>query len=386
MDRSLYKRLGDYIEKCEGRNSQGLYGEEDVLGVNNEGNIVKSKAKLHGVDLSPYKIVKNNNFVYNPARLDLGSISLYKGEGCVVSTLYVVFKVREEKEEDLLTDYLDLWLKRKEFHRYVGYVNWGSAREYFWYDNIAEVMIPVPPIEEQRRIVSEYQTVERRIQNNELLIKKLEETTQAIYHHTFVEGIDENNLPEGWRMGCLGEVANIKGGKRLPKGEELIDVPTSHPYIRVADMVDGMIVRLQSDFLYVEEIVYPDISRYIVNEGDIIISIVGTIGKINIIDASLHNANLTENCYKIASDINPYIYCFLKSSNGAKRIEEGIVGGVQAKLPLYNVEAIKIPIPTNDVIKDFNNKFSTIENNIKLLSRETSHLRTLLSLLTSKLS
>lgn len=381
-------RIGDVVELCTETNSDLKYGLEHVRGISNTKEIQQTKANLIERNLAPFHVVRRNEFVYNRRtsrngeRVGLGFNNT--DETLLITEDYVHFRVKDENQ--LNPDYLYLFFKRDEFDREARYNSLGSATEFFNWDDMQAIKINVPPIEEQRRIVSEYQTVERRIQNNELLIKKLEETAQAIYHHTFVEGIDEENLPEGWRMGCLGEVANIKGGKRLPKGEELIDVPTSHPYIRVADMVDGMIVRLQSDFLYVEEIVYPDISRYIVNEGDIIISIVGTIGKINIIDASLHNANLTENCYKIASDINPYIYCFLKSSNGAKRIEEGIVGGVQAKLPLYNVEAIKIPIPTNDVIKDFNNKFSTIENNIKLLSRETSHLRTLLSLLTSKLS
>ena len=57
--------------------------------------------------------------------------------------------------------------------------------------------------------MSEYQTVEQRIQNNKQLIKKLEETAQAIYNHTFVEGIDEENLPKGWRMGTLGEFCEV---------------------------------------------------------------------------------------------------------------------------------------------------------------------------------
>lgn len=386
MKQDNYKPLGQYIQLIDKRNRDGAIS--NLVGVSFEKKIIPSIANTIGTDLSNYRIIKPGQFAYCPVTSRNGeriSIALYKGEdAAILSVAYSVFEII--KPEELDADYLMLWVSRPEFDRYARFMSHGSVRELFSWEEMCNVFLPVPSIEEQRRIVSEYQTVERRIKNNEAMIQKLEETAQAIYHHTFVEGIDENNLPEGWRMGCLGEVANIKGGKRLPKGEELIDVPTSHPYIRVADMVDGMIVRLQSDFLYVGEIVYPDISRYIVNEGDIIISIVGTIGKINIIDASLHNANLTENCYKIASDINPYIYSFLKSSNGAKRIEEGIVGGVQAKLPLYNVEAIKIPIPTNDVIIDFNNKFSTIENNIKLLSRETSHLRTLLSLLTSKLS
>lgn len=358
MDRSLYKRLGDYIEKCEGRNSQDLYGEDDVLGVNNEGNIVKSKAKLHGVDLSPYKVVKNNNFVYNPARLDLGSISLYKGEGCVVSTLYVVFKVREDKEEELLTDYLDLWLKRKEFHRYVGYVNWGSAREYFWYDNITEVMIPVPPISEQRRIVSEYQTVERRIKNNEAMIKKLEETAQAIYHHTFVEGIDENNLPEGWRKGCLGEIANICSGKDhkdLHDGE-------------IPIYGSGGLMRKGNDYLY---------------EGEsVLIPRKGTLNNIMYVNEAFWTVDTLFYTTMKIDNVALYLYYSIKDIDFLAQDSGTSVPSNTSK----ELNMTKLLIPTTDVLKEYDCQCQTIHCYIDSLTKETSHLRTLLSLLTSKLS
>lgn len=172
----------------------------------------------------------------------------------------------------------------------------------------------------------------------------------------------------------------------MPKGEDLVSLPNRHPYIRVADMTDGMIIRIQNNFMYVEDNIFSEISRYIVNSGDIIISIVGTIGKINLVDDSLDQASLTENCYKIVSTINPYIFCFLKSTIGSKKIEEGIVGGVQAKLPLYNVESIRIPLPDIGLLKDFDEQFSVISKTIKNLSEELTHLRKLQSLLTSKLA
>lgn len=379
-----YKRLGDYIEKCEGRNSQGLYGEDDVLGVNNEGNIVKSKAKLHGVDLSPYKIVLKNNFVYNPARLDLGSISLYKGDGCVVSTLYVVFKVREDKKEELLTEYLDLWLKRKEFHRFVGYINWGSAREYFWYDNIAEVMLPVPSIEEQRRIVNEYQTVERRIANNEKLIQKLEETAQAIYYHTFVEGIDENNLPEGWRMGCLGDCGDIITGKTPSSdnpedfGEYIqfmtpVDFHSYNKYIISTERRLSLIgkKRLTKKFIPKESVIVTcigsDMGKVAINYEDCISN-----QQINSIVLSHH-------------DYKDYIFYYLHSKREEIRAH---AAGSSTMLMLNKdqFEKFGIIIPPKNTAQTFSQKIMPVNSLIKSTSRELIHLRELLSLLTSKLA
>lgn len=76
----------------------------------------------------------------------------------------------------------------------------------------------------------------------------------------------------------LGEIATVKGGKRLPKGVNLIKEANSHPYIRVRDLNEKRTLNLNDDYEYVDEETQKSISRYIVNEGDILLSIVGTIG------------------------------------------------------------------------------------------------------------
>ena len=97
----------------------------------------------------------------------------------------------------------------------------------------------------------------------------------------------------------LGDISIIKGGKRLPKNHSLTDSKTLHPYIKVKDMCNDKVIELDETFEYIGEDTYNIISNYYVNKNDIIISIVGTIGNINMIGSSLNNANLTENCVKI---------------------------------------------------------------------------------------
>ena len=96
----------------------------------------------------------------------------------------------------------------------------------------------------------------------------------------------------------LKDCTTIKGGKRLPKGQTLQNTANSHPYIRVKDM-HSRYVKLDSTYEYVPDIVFPSISRYTVKTNDIIISIVGTVGLIAIVDETLNNASLTENCIKL---------------------------------------------------------------------------------------
>jgi type I restriction enzyme S subunit len=165
----------------------------------------------------------------------------------------------------------------------------------------------------------------------------------------------------------LGEIAIIKGGKRLPQGATLQIEPNAHPYIRVRDMGHKHIPR--DGLEYVPSDVFPKISRYIVNTNDVIISIVGTIGLVSIIDDYFNNASQTENCAKITGldkvDAE-YTYYYLISSYGQDEIKKGTVGAVQAKLPLYSIEKINIFWPTRSIREKIVERLWVLDNKITL--------------------
>jgi|26BtaG_2_1085354.scaffolds.fasta_scaffold03669_3 type I restriction enzyme S subunit len=142
----------------------------------------------------------------------------------------------------------------------------------------------------------------------------------------------------------LVEIVKIKGGKRLPKGESLQTDENKHPYIRVRDMGGRYIPK--NGLEYVPENIFPKISRYIVEENDVIISIVGTVGLVSIIDKYFHKASQTENCAKLSglSEVDAkYLYYYLISPCGQQEISTYTVGAVQPKLPLYGIESISVP-------------------------------------------
>mgnify|MGYP003316361459 CR=1 FL=1 len=213
MKRNDYKPLGDYIALVNERNRD--LAITHLVGVSIEKKFIPSIANIIGTDLSPYKIIRHNQFAYGPVTSRNGdkiTIALYKDtEDGILSQAYEVFRIKDEKV--LMPEYLMLWVQRPEFDRYARFKSHGSVREIFSWEEMCNVMLPVPPIAEQRKIVEQYQTIERRIKNNEALIQKLEATAQALYHRTFVEGIDKKNLPEGWRMGRLKDIASICSGK-----------------------------------------------------------------------------------------------------------------------------------------------------------------------------
>jgi type I restriction enzyme S subunit len=146
----------------------------------------------------------------------------------------------------------------------------------------------------------------------------------------------------------LAEIVNIKGGKRLPLGASLQQTPTAHPYVRVRDVGQRSLSRVGVE--YVPEDVFPSISRYIVRTNDIVVSIVGTIGALSVVDDFYDNASLTENCVKLTGleyHDALYLYYYLSSSRGQHEISKGTVGAVQPKLPIYNIEKLKVLWPAD---------------------------------------
>lgn len=224
--KSTYKRLGDFIEEVEERNrnlsvklSQGIC---NLKYFQNPRQVAENSAAD--------KIVRRGWFAYNRATTRNGdkiSIAYRDGEDCTVSASYLTFRI---KEEGLLNPYyLMMWFKRPEFDRYARFKSHGSAHEYFEWDEMCDVMLPVPPIEKQRQIVAEYQAIERRIENNRRLIATLEDTARTIYRKMFVDNIDPENLPEGWRMGKMKDIASFAYGK-MPTDEPVGDIPIFSGY------------------------------------------------------------------------------------------------------------------------------------------------------------
>lgn len=149
-------RLGDYIQRSTVNNRNLQYGEDLIAGVNNTGVFTTPKGSTNGVNLKPYKIVETGAFVYNPTRLDLGSIA-YRTEGlCIVSHLYMVFYLTDEGKKIIDPQWLFIYFRRKEFQREVTFRNFGSQRPEFNFEDMSDIVIPLPPIDIQRKYVAVY--------------------------------------------------------------------------------------------------------------------------------------------------------------------------------------------------------------------------------------
>ena len=174
------------ISEINVRNVDGALSEIDARGVNTDKQI--QKAKRLGENLTTYKVVHNNNLVFNPniKISNLGekfAVAINKEKDCIVSNFYTVVQTSEE----LIPEYLYLWLIREEFARYMRFISCSSVRESFGFDDMCRVKIPLPPIEVQRAIVSLYTCAEeaRKIaaEAKELLKKACPAMVQSAAHH-----------------------------------------------------------------------------------------------------------------------------------------------------------------------------------------------------------
>ena len=391
--KSNYNQLGQYIEMVSRTNSDLKYGIEDVRGCSNTKQMMQTRANLIGRTYEKFIVLRPQEFVFNRRTTrngeKIGMAYNNTDREYIFTNDYVAFRVKQEYLDKLLPDYLYMFFCRDEFDRYARYKSTGSATEFFNWEDMCAVPFEIPPMDFQQVVVNAYKVLNERIETKQKINDNLEETAQSLFQEQFAAFYNENELPDGYSIATLDSLCSIKGGKRLPADGELLDTPTAHPYIRVRDLGSNRYVCLTNQFQYIDEETHSAISRYIVNTNDIVISIVGTIGLIGKIHTSLNNANLTENCVKLANihTVTPdYLYYTLCYKKQIKEIELLTVGAVQSKLPMYNIQSMKILVPPAEVIEDFQHKFDIFNEQIEANTIEIQRLYELQSVLLAKLA
>jgi hypothetical protein len=207
-----------------------------------------------------------------------------------------------------------------------------------------EIEVGVPPLDEQRRIAEVLRSADEALQAAYDVVEQCEQVLEME-----LDSIVKKLLTDGVPQVKLGNVAKVKGGKRLPKGSSYSDEPTKNPYIRVTDWRDYEI--RTDDIRFISDDIAQSIWRYTISKSDLFISIAGSVGLVAGIPDELDGAYLTENAAKICiSDpeaLNPtFLLAVLRSRALAEQISrhKGVGGGVP-KLALFRIEDLDIPLP-----------------------------------------
>lgn len=170
-----WEKLGNFIERNLKKNQEKVFTVSDVKGFNNFGQFIKPM-RLYMGDISTFKIISKNDFVYNSrvnSTIERLSIALNEGEDLIVTPAYESFRVRRGVE--LYPYYLYFLLQRESFARKVLYVSFGSATTFLSIEVLSEVKIPVLDIEEQKNVAKVYRTYKERYEINERLKKQVKE-------------------------------------------------------------------------------------------------------------------------------------------------------------------------------------------------------------------
>lgn len=363
--KSNYKRLGDYIRQVDVRNRDERV--KRLLGVSIDKVFIESIANTVGTDMSVYKIVKRGQFAYGPVTSRNGdkvSIALLTEEECIISSSYTVFEITDAK--NLLPEYLNLWFKRPEFDRYARFHSHGSAREIFDWEEMCNVTLPVPPIEEQEKIVDAYQKIEKRIELKKKINDNLETQAYATYQDWFID----NGEAHGAIKCALADLMNILDYKRIPlSSQERAKRAKIYRYFGAAGLLD-----------YVDEYLFDGIYLLVGEDGSVIDE--NGYPYLQYIDGKFWVNNHAHILQGIGDVTTELLYLTLLKTN----IKEYVTGAVQAKLNQDNLRAIPAIRIRKDDMTSFNAIIQPIFAIIRKNNLEVDDLQVLKASILTKLT
>ena len=379
--KSNYKRLGNYIRQVDVRNVEDKRYE--LLGVSVEKCFISSIANTVGTDWHNYKIIKRGQFCYIPdtsRRGDkIGIAHLVDREIGLVSAVYTVFEVWNK---ELMPEYLMLWFKRPEFDRYARYHSHGSVREIFDWEEMCNVTLPVPPIEEQEKIVDAYQKIETRIALKKKINENLEATAMAIFKAHFVTFEQYGgSMPTNWKKTTIGDVVTvIRGASPRPIQDYMCE--TGMPWVKISDASASV-----SKYLFnTAECIIPSgvSSSRTVLPGMMIVSNSASPGlpMIMEITACVHDGWLIIDNYKGVTQEYMY-YHFLNERQG---LVSSSNGSVFNNLKTDIVKAHPVVIPDEATMTTVTRLFCSLNYFIKENAEEVNALNALKNSLLSQLS
>lgn len=387
-----YKRLGNYIREVDVRN-EGLK-VTNLLGLTINKEFIRSVANTVGTDMERYKIIRKNQFACSTMQVRRDGkmpVALLKEDEAIISQAYPVFEIIDENV--LLPDYLMMWFTRSEFDREACFHAVGGVRGSIEWEDFLNLQLPIPSPEKQREIVAEYNAVQKRIDLNNQLIQKLEETAQAVYKQWFVDfefPNEEGNpykssggemveselgeIPKGWKVGVLSDIANIIMGQS-PEGESY------------NSNGDGMIFyQGRTDF----GVRFPDITTYTTEpkkrakKGDILMSVRAPVGDLNITknDCAIGRGIASLNSKTNHNSFLFYLMLAIRNKFDISN-DEGTIFGSITKETLFQISVV---VSNNENIQSFEEIISVLDKNIELYAEQNNVFDKLQSHLLSKMA
>lgn len=345
-----FEPLGKYVRLVDERNTEML--TDSVLGINIDKFFMPSVANVIGTDLRNYKMLRNGRFACNPMHVGRDGrlpVALYKDDSpSIVSPAYFLFEIIDNNEIE--PDYLMLCFRHPDFDRMCWFRTDASVRGGIAWEDVCNLVIPVPSITEQRKIVHEYQVITDRIE----LLGKMNVVLEKICSTTF-ETINESALQRG--SITLGDIMSFSNGKPRPEINGNIPVYGGNGIMSYTDKSNA--------------------ERVVI------------IGRVGAYCGSVYLENnpcwISDNAIVAKSSVTEdeyFDYCLLKNLN----LYNHHVGTGQQLLTQGILSSISCPAYSIDDILCFNQLINPIFKSIIVFSKEKEYLKKLLNLLLSSLT
>ena len=301
-----------------------------------------------GQSLKKYILLKQGELAYNHGA------SKAKQFGCCyeltepearIPYVYHCFKINDHEYTPFIAMALNNAKMDKQLKRLVSSSVRMDGLLNISFEDYMSVTLHLPSSTEQKHIADFLKKIDERIAAQEKLLASLKKYKRGLLRTVFSEKGSHSLLHDAVSH-RIDEVCDVLSGKRIPKGETFSPRPTEYRYITVSDMGEKYV---SSDTLqFITSHTEKQITRYKVRNGDIIISVAGTLGKLNIITPDLDGVNLTENCDRFTNfrGINPeYLYHVLSSDLIQSQIEASKTKNGQPKLALERIRNFVVPVP-----------------------------------------
>ena len=375
-----FHRLGDYIREVNVRNRELKVTK--LVGLTIDKAFIPSVANVIGTDLSNYKVIRREQFACSLMQVSRDGrmpVAMFEEDDAIMSPAYPMFEVVDKTK--LLPQYLMMWFSRIEFDREASYYAVGGVRGSLTWEDFCNMKLPVPSIERQREIVSEYETLTRRILLNEQMIEKLEATAQALYRHTFVDNIAKQNLPQGWHLATLGEVCETQYGYTETATQEKV----GPKFLRITDIVNNLDWS-KVPYCHISD---KDYKKYKLELGDIVVSRTGAnIGWAKQIKGDIPDSVFASFLIRIKvkdATLQWLIGYLVESSDFKIFVAANQQGSAQPQANASVLAKYPILIPNKETLQQYNIQIQPINSHISIIEQENSKLTELQSLLLAKM-
>lgn len=380
-----YKTIDELVIRVDERNVDERISE--LIGVSIDKCFIKSVANVNGTDLSKYKIIRKDDFAVSLMQVSRdGKIPvarMIEYDIAIMSPAYPIFRVKDKNI--ILPAYLDMWFKRPEFDREAAFIAVGGVRGSMPWEEFAKMMLPVPDIDKQKKIVAAYEAIANRIEfkqkiNDNLLFQAKTWFSQFM---SFISGTER--LPVGWKPAKVGDFCkdNVANLSKADKFQTIF-------YLDTGSITENYIDSLQELNPLIDEV--PSRAKRKVQQGDIVYSTVRpNLKHYGLLHNPPHNL-IVSTGFAVLHNIdisvsNEYLYMWL-TNNTVLEVLQSIAENSVSTYPSLNVKDIldvEIIVPDSRTLSETNRVLHSIFEVIAENNRQIRVLNSSQSVLLPKL-